>query len=67
MSSILGGRKKVQSIRYALDSQLDLKEGFTKRELKKAMEGHILEEVKENYIVLKDFSIKAPPIWPSIT
>ena len=29
---------------YALDATLDLKEGISKKELEKAMEGHILEE-----------------------
>ena len=31
---------------YALDTVLDLKEGYSKQELENAMEGHILEQVK---------------------
>ena len=31
---------------YALDTELDLKEGFSKQELEDAMEGHIIAEAK---------------------
>ena len=31
---------------YALDTVLDLKEGYSKQELENAMEGHILDQVK---------------------
>jgi len=31
---------------YALDVQLDLKEGFSKQELENAMQGHIISEAK---------------------
>ena len=31
---------------YALDTELELKEGFSKQELEDAMEGHIIEEAK---------------------
>lgn len=31
---------------YALDAELGLKEGATKKELEKAMQGHIIEQVK---------------------
>ena len=31
---------------YALDAQLDLKEGFSKQDLENAMKGHILAEAK---------------------
>ncbi len=31
---------------YALDAQLNLKEGITKKELEKAMEGHILQKAQ---------------------
>ena len=31
---------------YALDTELDLKEGFSKQELEEAMQGHIIAEAK---------------------
>ena len=31
---------------YALDTELELKEGYSKKELEAAMSGHIIEEAK---------------------